>query len=174
MKLMALTDTLSGLANRRAFDELLPTEIMRATRYDYPLSLLILDLDSFKEFNDLHGHPAGDIRLKEIGELLRENVREPDIAVRDGGEEFAIILPNTSKRGGIRLAERLRSIAESRAPEPYPDNLPIAGYTISIGVATFPDDASSLSDLLLAADNAELTAKRLGKNRVIAANFSTH
>lgn len=170
MKTMALTDAISGLANRRAFDDILYTELMRAERYNHPLSLIILDLDSFKEFNDKYGHPAGDVRLREIGELLRQNVREPDIAARYGGEEFAVILPNTSKGGAIRLAERLCKAAHAKAPPPILDHRPIAGYTISLGVATFPEDAVTVEDLLLAADNAEISAKRFGKNRVFAAH----
>ena len=129
-------------------------------------------MDSFKEYNDKWGHPAGDIRLTEIGYLLRDNVREPDIAARYGGEEFAIILPDTSKQGALILAERLRVSAEAYAPAKHKDDSPISGYTISFGVATFPEDAATLSELLLAADNAELTAKRLGKNRVCVANNS--
>ena len=172
VKLMAMTDAVSGLANRRAFDETLNAEMTRASRYNNPLSLIILDLDSFKEYNDKWGHPAGDVRLKEIADLLRVDVREPDIAARYGGEEFAIILPNTSKIGAIQLAERLRQSAELSAPHRNGKNSPISGYTISLGVATFPDDATSVEELLHMADNAELTAKRLGKNRVYAANFS--
>lgn len=170
VKLMAMTDVVSGLANRRAFDEALYAEITRASRYSQPISLIILDLDSFKEYNDKWGHPAGDIRLKEIADLLRSNVRDPDLAARYGGEEFAIILPNTSKGGAIRLAERLRVSAESNAPQKNDDNYPVSGYTISLGVATYPDDATSVEELLLMADNAELMAKRLGKNQVYAAN----
>lgn len=170
VKLMAMTDVVSGLANRRAFDETLYAEITRASRYSQPISLIILDLDSFKEYNDKWGHPAGDIRLKEIADLLRSNVRDPDLAARYGGEEFAIILPNTSKGGAIRLAERLRQSAESLSPQKNEDNYPISGYTISLGVATYPDDATSVEELLLMADNAELMAKRLGKNQVYAAN----
>jgi diguanylate cyclase (GGDEF)-like protein len=172
VKRMALTDAISGLANRRAFDETLEAELIRASRYHHPLSLIILDLDSFKEYNDRWGHPAGDVRLREIADLLRLNVREPDLAARYGGEEFAVILPNTSKAGAIRLAERLRQSAEESAPQKSGESYPVAGYTISLGVATFPDDATSLRGLLLTADNAELTAKRLGKNRVYAANSS--
>jgi diguanylate cyclase (GGDEF)-like protein len=168
VKTMALTDTVSDLANRRAFDEILNTELTRATRYGHPLSLIILDLDSFKEYNDNYGHPAGDMRLREIGEMLKENVREPDIAARYGGEEFAVILPNTSKAGAVKLAERLRESAEAKAGRKNDNGSAISGYTISLGVATFPEDATTVRDLLLAADNAELTAKRLGKNRVYA------
>jgi diguanylate cyclase (GGDEF)-like protein len=170
VKLMAMTDVISGLANRRAFDEMLEAEITRASRYSHPVSLIILDLDSFKEYNDKWGHPAGDVRLKEIADLLRSNVREPDVAARYGGEEFAIILPSTSKGGAIRLAERLRSSAEASSPQKTNDNDPVPGYTISLGVATFPEDAASVEELLLMADNAELMAKRLGKNRVHDAN----
>jgi diguanylate cyclase (GGDEF)-like protein len=172
VKRMALTDVVSGLANRRAFDDLLDAEITRAGRYHHPVSLIILDLDSFKEYNDRWGHPAGDVRLREIADLLRLNVRDPDVAARYGGEEFAIILPSTSKSGAVRLAERLRRSAESSAPQKPEDHCPVPGYTISLGVATFPDDGASVEELLLMADNAELTAKRLGKNRVYAANTS--
>jgi diguanylate cyclase (GGDEF)-like protein len=169
---MALTDVVSGLANRRAFEEVLQVEMARARRYTHPISLIILDLDSFKEYNDKWGHPAGDIRLREIANLLRARVREPDLAARYGGEEFAIILPNTGKSGAIRLAERLRKAAQASAPHHNGDSSPVSGYTISLGVATYPDDATSLEELLLAADNAELAAKRLGKNRVYAASAS--
>ena len=172
VKRMALTDAVSGLANRRAFDDYLQTEITRAKRYGDALSLIILDLDSFKEYNDRWGHPAGDVRLQEIADLLRANVREPDIAARYGGEEFAVILPSTSKLGAIVLAERIRLSAEDYAPTKNEDHSPISGYTLSLGVATFPEDADTLSELLLAADYAELTAKRLGKNRVCVANNS--
>jgi diguanylate cyclase (GGDEF)-like protein len=170
VKLMAMTDVVSGLANRRAFDETLYGEITRASRYSQPISLIILDLDSFKEYNDKWGHPAGDIRLREIADLLRSNLRDPDLAARYGGEEFALILPNTSKGGAIRLAERLRQSAEAGAPQKSDGASPISGYTISLGVATYPDDAASMEELLLMADNAELMAKRLGKNQVYAAS----
>jgi diguanylate cyclase (GGDEF)-like protein len=171
VKEMAMTDVISGLANRRAFDEILEAEITRATRYHQPLSLIILDLDSFKEYNDRWGHPAGDVRLREVADLLRLNVREPDVAARYGGEEFAVILPNTTKSGAVRLAERLRRSAQKSAPQKNGNNF-VPGYTLSLGVATLPDDAISLEELLLMADNAELMAKRLGKNQVYAANSS--
>jgi diguanylate cyclase (GGDEF)-like protein len=172
VKQMAMTDVISGLANRRAFDEILEAELVRASRYQHPLSLIILDLDSFKEYNDKWGHPAGDVRLREVANLLRLNVRDPDVAARYGGEEFAIILPNTSKHGAMQLAERLRYSAEESAPQKNEEGCPIPGYTLSLGVATFPEDATSIQDILLMADNAELIAKRLGKNRVYAASSS--
>jgi diguanylate cyclase (GGDEF)-like protein len=172
VKRMAMTDAISGLANRRAFDEILEAELTRASRYHHTLSLIILDLDSFKEYNDKWGHPAGDVRLREVANLLRLNVRDPDVAARYGGEEFAIILPDTSKAGAIKLAERLRYSAEESAPHLNGESNPVPGYTISLGVATYPEDATSIEDLLLMADNAELMAKRLGKNRVYAANSS--
>jgi diguanylate cyclase (GGDEF)-like protein len=173
VKLMAMTDVVSGLANRRAFDDYLQSEMLRASRYNQPVSLIILDLDSFKEYNDKWGHPAGDVRLRAIADMLRANVREPDVAARYGGEEFAVILPNTSKAGAMRLAERLRHSAEESAPERNGSQAPVAGYTISLGVATYPEDATSLEGLLLAADNAELTAKRLGKNRIFTTDTSS-
>ncbi|MGB8982701.1 MAG: diguanylate cyclase [Anaerolineales bacterium] len=172
VKQMAMTDAVCGLANRRYFNEILNAEMARAIRYSNPLSLIIIDLDSFKEYNDRWGHPAGDVRLKEIADMLRRNVREPDIAARHGGEEFAIILPHTSKMGAIRLAERLRRAAADSTPDSKEISGPVPGYTISLGVATFPDDAATMEDLILMADNAELLAKKLGKNQVCAANTS--
>ncbi len=167
---LALTDGMTGLLNRRAFDQEFETEVARAGRYGYPLSLIVMDLDSFKQYNDAYGHPAGDERLKVIANLLLANVRYPDNAARYGGEEFALILPHTDKAGAMALAERLRAAAESMAPEEYARGGPISGYTISLGVASFPEDGETSAALLRAADDAELTAKRLGKNRVCTAN----
>jgi diguanylate cyclase (GGDEF)-like protein/PAS domain S-box-containing protein len=166
---LALTDGMTGLFNRRAFDQFLETELVRAKRYGHPLSLIFIDMDSFKEYNDTFGHPAGDERLKATASILREKMRDPDVAARYGGEEFAIILPHTSKEGAMSMAERLRGAAEGFAPGEPRERAYIPGYTISLGVATFPYDGNTTSALLLAADNAELTAKRLGKNRVCAA-----
>lgn len=168
LKRLAWTDALSGLANRRAFDSMLEAEIARAQRYDHPLSLIIMDLDSFKEYNDRWGHLAGDERLKQLAAMLRQAVREPDITARYGGEEFAAILPDTGKEGALVLAERLRLCAEAQSPTPNRRQGPISGYTISLGVASYPQDAVDARELLLAADNAELTAKRMGKNRVFS------
>ena len=167
---LALTDGMTGLVNRRAFDQNLEIETARAARYGHPLSLIVIDMDSFKQYNDTYGHPAGDERLKVIASLLLANARYPDIAARYGGEEFAVILPHTDKAGALVLAERLRAGAESQAPEELARGGPIAGYTISLGVASHPGDGTTSAELLHAADNAELTAKHLGKNRVCTAN----
>ncbi len=169
---LALTDGMTGLFNRRAFDQFLEIELDRAKRYNHALSLIVMDQDSFKEYNDTFGHPAGDERLKAIANILLMNVRNPDVAARYGGEEFAIILPHTTKEGAIILAERLREIAEEQAPGEPGARAYIPGYTISLGVATFPYDGDTPSALLRAADNAEMSAKRLGKNRVCAATTS--
>lgn len=172
VKSLALTDSLTTLANRRAFDYALESEVARVMRYGPPLSLIILDIDSFKVYNDTWGHLAGDGRLRAVADLLRANVRHPDIAARYGGEEFALLLPFTDKTGAILLAERLRAAAQAIAPHAPQNGSAIAGYTLSLGVASFPEDGKTPEELLLAADDAELAAKRLGKNRVFAANSS--
>ncbi len=184
VKTMAMMDGLTGLANRRAFDLSLQQEIARAGRYSYNLALIITDIDSFKLYNDAYGHPAGDERLKEIARLLRSNSRESDLVARYGGEEFAIVLPNTTRLGALNLAERIRAAAqEAAAAVDAPGIAPaspdsraasIPGYTLSLGVAIYPTDALSPEALLLAADNAELAAKRAGKNRVCMAGISEH
>jgi diguanylate cyclase (GGDEF)-like protein len=166
---LAVTDSLTGLANPRAFEQALSTEFMRAGRYGYALSLVIMDIDNFKRYNDTYGHPAGNERLKAIADILRANVRDPDLAVRYGGEEFALLLPHTNKAGALALAERIREAAETSAPLHLPRTEPLPGYSLSLGVASFPIDALTAEHLLLAADNAELAAKRGGKNRVIPA-----
>jgi len=166
---LALTDGLTGVYNRRAFDQMLAGELNRARRYVYPLSLVIIDMDNFKEFNDRHGHLAGDDRLREVARLLRANLRGPDILARYGGEEFALILPCTGKEKALVLAERLRAAAEKCVPLKNDGNGPIAGYTISIGVASFPENGQTAEALLYAADQAEMRAKKLGKNCAVAA-----
>ena len=167
---LAVTDSLTALANPRAFEQALATEAYRAARYGHPLSLIIMDIDAFKHYNDTYGHLAGNDRLKAIASILRETVRDPDLPVRYGGEEFALLLPHTRKAGAIILAERVRELAQAAAPGAGDEGKPMAGYTLSLGVATLPTDALSAGQLLLAADNAELAAKRAGKNRVCAAD----
>jgi diguanylate cyclase (GGDEF)-like protein len=168
LKRLANTDVLTGLANRRRFMEVLEAEIDRAQRYDRPLSLLLVDLDHFKDVNDTHGHTGGDEVLRAVADVLAAVCRDVDLAARIGGEEFAILLPETDARGAEHVAERARGrIAEShhRAPSG-------AGFriTASAGVASLGREVTSAEGLLQAADDALYRAKGEGRNRVVAAD----
>ncbi|MBO9348288.1 MAG: diguanylate cyclase [Chloroflexus sp.] len=162
---LAVTDSLTGIANRRAFDRALERELVRARHYGYPLALVMIDVDSFKQYNDTYGHLAGDQRLRAVARLLTQCVREIDFVARYGGEEFVIILPDTNRQQALQVAEQIRRSAEAEYTGSLNGQV-IPGYTLSMGVAVFPEDAQTPSELLLAADYAELTAKRTGKNRV--------
>ncbi len=170
VKAMALTDAVSGLPNRHAFEEALDAEVERATRFGHHLSLIIFDLDSFKDYNDEWGHPAGDLRLKATADLVHINLRKYDMAARYGGDEFAIILPNTDQSSALEFAKRLHHAAQASTLETPIEGKGVAGYTISMGIASFPNDGNTLTTLLLAADHAALKAKRLGKNQIYLAS----
>ncbi len=152
------TDALTGVNNRRAFDERLSEECHRAARAKTPLSLLLVDADHFKSYNDQFGHPAGDAVLRQLAEKLRKGVRLGDVVARYGGEEFAAILPNTGVEGSVAMAERLRRAIEG---EPFPHRQ----VTISVGAATAEESAGP-ADLIAQADAALFGSKRLGRNRV--------
>ena len=162
----ALVDSLTGLANRRSFEETLRAEVARAGRYGDPMSVVLADLDDFKRVNDRYGHPVGDVVLKTFAAALRRTVRESDTAGRWGGEEFALVLPSTDLDGALRLAERARAALAAEAVQ-LPDGSSI-NVSASFGVASFPD-WDEPGELLAAADSALYEAKRSGKNRVVKA-----
>jgi diguanylate cyclase (GGDEF)-like protein len=161
----AVTDELTGLANNRAFRDVATREAARARRFGHPLSLLMLDVDDFKQVNDTHGHPQGDEVLKRIGAILRDESRGIDLPARYGGEEFAVALPETDPVGAAEVAERIRGRVESE-PVGFVDGDGALQVTASLGVASIPESASDVRGLVAAADAALYAAKRGGKNRV--------
>ncbi|NIM03723.1 diguanylate cyclase [bacterium] len=157
---LSITDGLTGLFNHRHFHEQLELEVNRAQRYDLNLSLIMIDLDHFKKFNDSYGHLEGDTLLRKIAQILKSSLRETDFVARYGGEEFAVILPETNKAGASFAAERVRkTINEQTFGEVG------AKMTISLGVASYPDDACLRTDLIKKADEALYRAKKEGRNR---------
>jgi two-component system cell cycle response regulator len=160
---MASMDGLTGLNNHRTFQERLENEIERVKRYDRPFSLLMLDIDYFKDFNDTYGHQVGDDALKSLSAIMMENIRNADMAARYGGEEFAIILSETPLGGALQTAERIRKEIENYR---FRINGKEKHITVSIGVASFPDDGSEREKLIEAADKALYFSKRSGRNKV--------
>ncbi len=162
---LAITDPLTGLANHRQFYDQLEREFRRAQRYQRPLTLLMLDLDRFKAFNDQFGHLAGDHALRETADVLRQNARSVDILARYGGEEFAIILPETDIQRGAAHAERIRSAVASHAFLSQETGLEHR-VTVSIGVAALSPALQKIEELVHGADQALYRAKAAGRNRL--------
>jgi diguanylate cyclase (GGDEF)-like protein len=158
----AFTDHLTGLANRRRFERQLEREVARMGRYGHPFTLLMIDIDSFKDLNDSFGHDAGDEAIRRLSKVLREGTRGIDLAARVGGEEFAVLLVETRKEGGFEVAERLRAAIKVLE---IPNGRHI---TASFGVAECPTDAQTAADVWKAADVALYEAKRNGRDRVVA------
>jgi diguanylate cyclase (GGDEF)-like protein len=164
----AVTDELTGISNSRRFREWIENEGARAKRFGHELSLLMLDLDDFKQINDTHGHLQGDEVLRTMGKVLRSESRGVDEPARYGGEEFVVGLPETGPEGALELAERIRSHLEQEAI-PKLDGGKALHVTASVGVASLPQAASEVNDLVAAADAALYAAKRGGKNQVVVA-----
>lgn len=161
---LSVTDRLTELYNHGYFHQRLDEEFKRSARFGHPMSLIMLDIDDFKAFNDTYGHIRGDEVLKGLSEVIRHNLREMDIAARYGGEEFVVVLPETDGEGAAMVAERIRSQMDELRW--WTDGEVAVGRTVSIGVASFPRSANTALRLLEAADAAMYRAKRAGKNRV--------
>jgi diguanylate cyclase (GGDEF)-like protein len=164
---IAITDQLTGLHNFGYFLDRLKEEQARAERYQRLLSLIIFDLDHFKQYNDTHGHPAGNEVLRIIARILQEHSREGDIVARYGGEELVIILPETTRREATEVAERIRKMVEA-TPFPEMESQPGGHIMLSAGVATYPVDAGDEEELIQRADQSLYQAKRAGRNCVVS------
>ncbi len=166
---LASHDALTGLLNRRGGEERLREQLALAQRKQHPLTLCLVDLDHFKEVNDLYGHLSGDHVLRLFADYLRGHVRASDIAFRWGGEEFVLIWPDTDHAGGLTIAERIRhGLTEQKCALDPPVNL-----TASFGVATFPEHGTQMETLLLDADRALYQAKQAGRDRVVSVADTT-
>lgn len=165
---LATHDPLSGLLNRRALDEALMREVRRARRAEQPLAMLMLDIDYFKRVNDGYGHGAGDAVLVALAQHIRAHTRAEDLACRYGGEEFLLMLPETTQAEALGRAEELRElVAQLRLTS---DGAELPPITVSIGLAVFPADASNGAELIHVADSALYRAKQRGRNRVVCAS----
>jgi len=167
----SIRDPLTGLFNRRYLEESLEREIRRATRSQRPLSVLMIDLDHFKRFNDTFGHDAGDFLLRELGQLLQANVRGSDIACRYGGEEFSLIMPDATPATAEERAEHIRKSVKSL--EAKHAGQVLGAVTLSVGVAAFPEHGDTPFLLIRAADQALYRAKAAGRDRVMLAETVT-
>lgn len=165
LKEQAIHDPLTGLFNRRYLDETLPREIARARREGYPLAFIMLDIDHFKQINDTHGHAVGDEVLRRMADILRQGAREGDLPCRYGGEEFLVVLPGLPLEAALAKAESWRAIS---ADFRFPCGETSLQFTLSAGIAVFPDHGADLDTLLLRADTAMYDAKHAGRNRVSA------
>ncbi len=161
---LAITDGLTGIFNHRHLQERLSQEFSRLERFSEPLSILILDIDHFKEINDTYGHPVGDSVLKGVVDVVKKTIRNIDIPARYGGEEFAIILLGTGAHGALKIAERLRKAVMNRTFSAENKTFKV---TISIGISTCPNDGKRKEEIIEKADKALYHAKRTGRNRSV-------
>jgi diguanylate cyclase (GGDEF)-like protein len=174
-KELAVKDELTGVYNRRHFQQMLNLEFKRAERFRRPVSLLLLDVDHFKKFNDTYGHLKGDEVLRSLAQLVKNSLREVDLVARYGGEEFVIVLPNTAFADALKVAEKLRVLILSRlriVPDSVRDQKEAFSITASIGVSAYPDCARTPKALINTADMALYKAKRENRNTVRAYEFT--
>lgn len=163
LKELAVRDGLTGLYNHRYFQEALSVEVLRCNRHERGFSLIFIDVDNFKHYNDANGHPEGDVALKKIGELISSRLRASDILARYGGEEFIVLMPEASKETTCEVAEEIRQLVDEHSFTGE-GSQPLGKLTISLGVATFKDDGEDGSTLLEAADARLYKAKAQGRN----------
>jgi len=161
----AITDALTGLYNRRYFFEKAREAAHKAIKHHSPISIFIFDIDHFKKYNDMHGHPEGDYLLKELSRILKENSREGDVTARYGGEEFIVLMPDTDKEGAVVYGEKIRKVIESY-PFRHREKQPLGYLSVSGGVASFPFDGSSIEAVIRCADEALYESKRSGRNMI--------
>jgi diguanylate cyclase (GGDEF)-like protein len=167
---ISITDSLTRLYNRKHLMETLDREVTRSERYSHPFSLLIIDIDHFKKYNDTYGHLAGDEVLRRLASVFKETIRSSDYAARYGGEEFIIILPEISPEQGVEAAERIRrKVGEQR----FEGDGEAIEVTISVGVASYPENGEDAETVIRNADEALYEAKKLGRNQVILADANT-
>jgi diguanylate cyclase (GGDEF)-like protein len=164
-QLMSITDPLTGLLNRRYLEERITEELNRSQRYSYPMSCLMIDIDDFKTYNDQNGHQAGDVALKITAHALKATLRSADVACRYGGEEFCILLPQTTLSEAGVIGERMR-LRVMETDYPYGKSQPLGTVSVSVGISTFAKHINSAESIIAAADRALYSAKRLGKNRI--------
>jgi two-component system cell cycle response regulator len=164
LRKLAVTDGMTGVYNYRAFKSQLGLEISRSKRFGLPVSLLMIDIDHFKHYNDRYGHLNGDLVLRTFARLLKENIRDVDCLARYGGEEFVIILPGTDKHSASLASEKIRKLIAATIFPPK-EQMRTGSVTISIGVAAYPEDAKDENELVSQSDKALYKAKAGGRNR---------
>jgi len=165
LRQLAITDGLTSLYNYRYFKDQLLQELKRAQRHSLKVAVVMIDIDHFKQYNDKNGHPAGDVVLKDIARLLRDNIRNIDLAARYGGEEFSLILIETDKPSAKIVSEKIRKLVEDYGFA-YESSQPDGKLTISSGVATFPEDGEDFDTLVSKADQRLYRAKEAGRNLI--------
>ncbi|MBP1767706.1 MAG: hypothetical protein H6P98_1821, partial [Candidatus Aminicenantes bacterium] len=163
----AVVDWLTGLYNHGYFKKFLDLEIKKSLRQRYPVTLIMMDIDNFKNVNDAYGHPTGDAILQELAQVIRKAVREVDLVARYGGDEFAVVLPYSDGHGALRVAQRIDEAIQNHgfSPRVLAEKTQL---TVSMGVAGYPEDAVHVDELIHSADQKLYAAKMRGKNQISA------